>query len=54
VDGVDSFVAVKNCYKSLPREIQKKYRGKFTPIIGELEVRHELINRGFEENGAGN
>ena len=48
MDIEDSFEAVKNFYKSLPKEIQEKYRGRFTPIIDELEVYKELRNLGFE------
>jgi hypothetical protein len=48
VDVKESFEVVKNCYLGLPREIHEKYRGRFTPIIDELEVCKELRNKGFD------
>jgi hypothetical protein len=47
VRNKSSFEIVKECYLNLPEEIRSKYRGKFTPIIDELEVYNELTNRGF-------
>jgi hypothetical protein len=48
VNVQESFEVVKNCYLSLPKEIREKYRGRFTPIIDELEVCRALEEQGFE------
>lgn len=41
------FSIVKEAYQGLPEDFKKKYRGKFTSILGELKVYEELKNQGY-------